>query len=205
MNERVIFYVDGLNLYNGLKRANLRKYYWLNLRDLAEKLCLPNQKLVGIKYFTSMVSTKFDEGKFQRQSSYLKALRTLPDVRIFLGRHQKGITLCNRCGKIFKSFNEKMTDINIAVEMFKDAYQKKCDTQILISGDSDLVPVCKAIMELFDIKLVIFFPPHRRTDRLSEYCHFSAKIFTNYFKKSQFPERIIDSDGNEITRPRYWK
>lgn len=205
MNERVIFYIDGLNLYNGLKRANLRKYYWLDLRALAEKLCLPNQRLVRIKYFTSMVSTKFDEGKFQRQSSYIKALRTLKYVRIFLGRHQKGFTTCSRCGKVFKNFNEKMTDMNIAVEMFKDAYQKKCDTQILISGDSDLVPACKAIIELFDMKLVIFFPPHRKTDRLKEHCHFSAKIFTNYFKKSQLPELIIDSDGNEIIKPEYWK
>src|SRR4030042_3279671 len=205
MDERAIFYIDGLNLYNGLKRANLRKYYWLDLRELARKLCLPSQRLVRVKYFTSMVSTKFDEGKFQRQSSYIKALKTLPDVEVFLGRHQKGMTVCNRCGKIFRNFNEKMTDMNIAVEMFKDAYQKNCDTQILISGDSDLVPVCRAVLELFNIKLVIFFPPHRKTDRLREYCHFSARIFTNYFKKSQLPEEIIDSNGNEIIKPEYWR
>ncbi|GAI90977.1 unnamed protein product, partial [marine sediment metagenome] len=89
MNERVIFYIDGLNLYNGLKKANLRKYYWLDLRELAIKLCLPNQKLIRVKYFTSMVSTKFDEDKFHRQSSYIKAIKTLPDMEVFLGRHQK--------------------------------------------------------------------------------------------------------------------
>lgn len=205
MDERVIFYIDGLNLYNGLKKANLRRYYWLDLMELARKLCLFNQKLVRIKYFTSMVSAKFDEGKFQRQSSYIKALKTLPDMQIFLGRHQKGMTVCSRCGKIFKNFSEKMTDINIAVEMFKDAYQNNCDTQILISGDSDLVPVCRAILELFNIKLVIFFPPCRGTDRLREYCHFSARIFTNYFKKSQLPEEIIDSSGNKIVKPEYWR
>jgi len=205
MNERVNFYIDGLNLYNGLKRAGLRKYYWLDLRKLAEKLCLPSQGVEEIKYFTSMVSTRFDEEKYYRQSSYIKALRTLEDFSIFLGRHQKGITVCNRCGKVFKNFNEKMTDMNIAVEIFKDAYQKNCDTQVLISGDSDLVPVCKAVLELFDLKLVIFFPPHRETDRLKEHCHFSAKIFTNYFKKSQFPDIVIDREGNEIKRPDYWK
>ncbi len=205
MNERVIFYIDGLNLYNGLKRANLRKYYWLDLRELAIKLCLPNQELIRVKYFTSMVSTKFDEDKFHRQSSYIKAIKTLPDMEVFLGRHQKGMTICNRCGKIFKNFSEKMTDMNIAVEMFKDAHQKNCDTQILVSGDSDLVPVCRTVLELFNMKLVIFFPPYRKTDRLREYCHFSARIFTHYIKKSQLPEEIIDSSGNEITKPEYWK
>jgi len=98
MNERVIFYIDGLNLYNGLKKANLRKYYWLDLRELARKLCLPNQKLTRVKYFTSMVSTKFDEDKFHRQSSYIKAIKTLPDMEVFLGRHQKGMTICNLPG-----------------------------------------------------------------------------------------------------------
>lgn len=205
MSERVIFYIDGLNLYNGLKKANLRRYYWLDLKKLAGKLCLPNQDLTRVKYFTSMVSTKFDQGKFQRQSSYIKALRTLDSVMIFMGRHQKGTTVCSRCGKVFKNFNEKMTDINIAVEMFKDAYQRNCDTQILISGDSDLVPICRAILEFFDMKLVIFFPPHRKTDRLREYCHYSAKIFTDYFRKSQLPASILDSSGNEIEKPDYWR
>ncbi len=205
MNERVIFYIDGLNLYNGLKKANLRKYYWLDLKKLAEKLCLTNQNLLKVKYFTSMVSTRFDEGKFQRQSSYIKALKTLDGVMIFMGRHQKGTTVCSRCGKVFKNFSEKMTDINIAVEMFKDAYQINCDTQILISGDSDLVPICRAILEFFNMKLVIFFPPYRKTDRLREYCHYNAKIFTDYFRKSQLPASIIDSSGNKIEKPEYWQ
>ena len=53
--EIVNFYVDGLNLYNGLKSAGLRKHYWLNLEELSKLLLKPNQKLNQIKYFTSIV------------------------------------------------------------------------------------------------------------------------------------------------------
>ena len=36
--QRVIVYVDGFNLYYGLKARNWRRYYWLDLRDLAERM-----------------------------------------------------------------------------------------------------------------------------------------------------------------------
>ena len=46
-------YVGGLNLYHGLKSRGQRCYYWLNLRQLAERLLRPNQSLVAIRYFTA--------------------------------------------------------------------------------------------------------------------------------------------------------
>lgn len=33
--QRVFVYIDGFNLYYGLKEAQLRKYYWLNMYRLA--------------------------------------------------------------------------------------------------------------------------------------------------------------------------
>ena len=41
MKKTAIAYVDGYNLYYGLKKADLRRCAWLNLRALVERL-LPN-------------------------------------------------------------------------------------------------------------------------------------------------------------------
>lgn len=44
---------------------------------------------------------------------------------------------------------EKKTDVNIAMEMYRDVSKGKCDRVILISNDSDAEPVLKAISEDF--------------------------------------------------------
>ena len=207
--ETVNFYIDGLNLYNGLKSAGLRKYYWLNLEELSKLLLKPNQKLNRIKYFTSIVypDENFDRtglSKHARQSRYLKALKTLKSLERILGRHQKNIIKCNDCEHITSKYNEKMTDVNIAVEMLKDAFEKNCTTQILITGDTDLIPVTEAVYNLSNTKLIIFAPPYRRNDRLKKYCHFYGKLFARYIAKSQFPNTVINKAGYKIVKPAYW-
>ncbi len=205
MSKKVIFYIDGLNLYNGLKDSNLRKYYWLNLYELAKKLCFPNEKLVNIKYFTSIVSSKFDVDKYYRQTIYIKALRTLPNLKIFLGRHQRSKTACKKCRLTITKFKEKKTDVNIASQMFEDAYSKNCEIIKLISGDSDLVPICDTIMKIFkNLKLIILFPPERHTERMEKHCTSWRVIFPNVIKKCQFPDVVVNKKGKQFIRPKYW-
>jgi hypothetical protein len=63
--------------------------------------------------------------------------------------------------KIFQSAEEKRTDVNIAVYMLDDAYQDVCDQFVLITGDSDLVPVIKTIKLRFPAKKVLVYIPAR--------------------------------------------
>ncbi|MGH9629467.1 MAG: NYN domain-containing protein [Bryobacteraceae bacterium] len=44
--------------------------------------------------------------------------------------------------------SEKMTDVNIAVELLQDAFQGAFDTAILISADSDLIAPIAAVRRL---------------------------------------------------------
>ncbi len=60
-NRRVIAYIDGFNLYFGLKTQRWRRYYWIDLQLLARNLLKPDQELVFTKYFTSRVSLPPDE------------------------------------------------------------------------------------------------------------------------------------------------
>jgi len=66
--DRVIAYIDGFNLYYGLREQGWQRYYWLNVQELARNLLKPHQELLFIKYFTSLVSpTLQDPYKNKRQ------------------------------------------------------------------------------------------------------------------------------------------
>ena len=56
MAQRVIAYIDGFNLYFGLKAMGWRRYYWLDLFKLSRNLLKTNQELVAVKYFTARIS-----------------------------------------------------------------------------------------------------------------------------------------------------
>lgn len=154
--ERVIVYIDGFNLYFGMKEKGWRRYYWLNVHLLAKNLLKPYQKLIETKYFTSRVSSMpNDPGKAKRQGEYLEALSTVPMCKIFYGHYLGKEIRCNKCGHSWATHEEKMTDVNISVELMTDVYQDKFDTAFLISGDSDLVGPIKAVRHLFPLKKVI--------------------------------------------------
>jgi hypothetical protein len=73
--ERVIVYVDGFNLYFGMRDAGFVNCKWLNISLLINNLLQANQELQEIKYFTSRVSNNPDKQK--RQSTYIEALESV--------------------------------------------------------------------------------------------------------------------------------
>jgi hypothetical protein len=70
--ERVKVYIDGFNLYHGLREKHGRRYHWLDLQALVTSLLRPGQRLVGIDYFTARVRQQPDSEV--RQATYLDAL-----------------------------------------------------------------------------------------------------------------------------------
>src|SRR4030042_3075424 len=94
--ERIIAYIDGFNLYFGLKSKGWRRYYWLNQQKLVQNLLNPQQTLVLTKYFTARISGPADKQK--RQTTYIEALNTLSDFQIYYGKYQNIPRQCYKCG-----------------------------------------------------------------------------------------------------------
>jgi len=107
---RIITYIDGFNLYYGLKDADFERYLWLDLVRLSLNLLKPGQKLTRVKYLTSRI--------------------TRPD--------DKRARQCVKCGSKWIGHEEKMTDVNIATQLLIDAYDDGFDCALVISGDSDV-------------------------------------------------------------------
>jgi uncharacterized LabA/DUF88 family protein len=201
-NERVIVYIDGFNLYFGMREAGLDNCRWLNLERMVSKLLQPNQILKEIKYFTSRVSNNPDKQK--RQSTYIDALESTK-IKILYGNYQDGSEECRRCGHIWRTAKEKMTDVNIATSMIVDAFNDLFDMALLISGDSDLVPPIKAVHTNFNTKrVVIAFPPKRHNASMALVAKGSLIIGKKTLIDSQFDSEIKSKTGYLLKKPVKW-
>lgn len=205
--NRVIAYVDGFNLYFGLKSKGWRRFYWLDVQKLVESLLLRDQKLLFTKYFTSCVSAKpGDPSKPRRQAVYLEALRTLPGLTVFFGHYLAKEQVCRKCGATWQDYDEKMTDVNIATELLTDAFDDQFDTALLMTADSDLVRPVQIVRARFPAKrIVVAFPPGRSSERLKQVASAYFVIGRGVIAGSQFPEKVRKADGFVLRRPTQWQ
>ena len=127
----VIAYVDGFNLYHGLRDKYRRRYLWLDLEHLVRRL-RPQDRIVAVRYFTALV--RDEPPALDRQRAYLDALGAhSATAEIILGRYQAKTVACRRCGSIWTSYEEKETDVNIAVSLVADAAAGASDIALIIT------------------------------------------------------------------------
>jgi uncharacterized LabA/DUF88 family protein len=199
--ERVVVYIDGFNLYFGMT-SSCPDVKWLNVEALAQNLLKSHQKLIAVKYFTSLVSN--NPPKEKRQRDYISALKST-STQVIYGHYKSKPKSCNKCGHTWDNNEEKMTDVNIAVQMLTDAMEDIFDTAMLISGDSDLVPPINTIHSKFIPKRVLVaFPPNRHNASVKNAAKGSFIIGKQKLKQSQFPTSIILSSGYELKKPSEW-
>ena len=202
--QNVIAYIDGFNLYYGLKTKGWRRFYWLNVQALAQHFLKPGQTLTQTKYFTTVMAEPPD--KHQRQAVFLDALQTLPNFNIYYGHFLVDKVTCRHCGHTYDTYHEKMTDVNMAVELMTDAFQDVFDVALLISADSDLVGPVKSIRRLFpNKKVVVVFPPDRYSRALQQAASGQKFINGAELSKSLFSDQVVKANGVVLKRPAEWK
>lgn len=205
-----IVYVDGFNLYYGaLKGSSLK---WLDLEAFCEAT-LPSEDVVLVRYFTARVSGKVDHGAPQRQTTYLRALATLPRISIHYGNfltNQTRMPVANpRPGRsktvaVIKT-EEKGSDVNLASYMLWDAFSGKCDTQVLISNDSDFCEPARIVHEHYGMRVGIINPHRGRPSKsLHANADFTKQVSVAALESSQFPDPIINSGHKPISKPATW-
>jgi len=206
--KRSVVYVDGFNLYYGAVKGSPHK--WLDLQRYFEML-RPHDDIQAVRYFTALI----DGPRRRNQLAYVRALETLPLVEIVLGKFKmKQVTCqvraCTFTGtRRFTTQEEKRTDVNIAVRMLDDAYQNVCDRFVIVSGDSDLVPVVNEVKARFPDKEVIVYVPARSRVRgaaveLRAAADKDRVLPLEKLPHAQFPPRVPDGSGRVITKPADW-
>lgn len=204
---RVVAYVDGFNLYFGLKAKGWKKHYWLDLNGLATSLLKPGQTLEGVHYFTSRIRANGrNVADMQRQSDYLDALATLPSLTIHYGHYLQKSRRCHSCGAQWMDYEEKMTDVNIAMQRLADAFDDHFDTALVISADSDLTTPVRQVRARFPAKRVIVAqPPGRNSVQLAGVATAAFTISETKVRQSQLPAAVTTASGYVIQRPAHWR
>jgi uncharacterized LabA/DUF88 family protein len=212
--ERVIVYIDGFNLYHGLKEAGYKRFYWLNIQSLVESFIRPHQELKMIKYFTAKITTG-DRAKKHRQDSFINAVKSLNLVEIIFGKYKTSNNLCPNydrdhpekfmCSGVLHEAKEKQTDVNIAIGIVSDALHNEYDTALLISGDTDLIPAMDYVRQNCAGKIVsVLFPPARKNDEMSGAATGSSIIGRKKLKDHQLPDVVIGKYGSKVYKPIEW-
>lgn len=91
-----------------------------------------------------------DREAASRQQIYLDALRAQSgsSLDLAMGRYQQKQMTCRRCGIGWTSYEEKETDVNIAVALVTDAALGEHDLSLILSADSDLCPAIRAVRDV---------------------------------------------------------
>ena len=205
--ERVAAFIDGFNVYHSIAEAKFNDCKWLNYHSLAQAFTKSKtQRLESVYYFSALVP--WDEQKLKRHKLYIKALESV-DVHVVLGRFKRVTRKCRgTCRETFSTFEEKETDVNIAVTMLRLAMQDDFDCAMLFSGDSDMVPALKNIKNVAPHKhLKVVVPFNRSSIELKNTCDESAKLKRKHLTRHQFSDTIIldQKTGTSICRPPEWK
>lgn len=203
---RVAAYIDGFNLYFGLKQARFKRYYWLDVAALAHTLLRPGQQLLATHYFTARIRDNGRNATDQkRQNDYLEAL-AVQGIQCQFGHYLEKQRQCRACHATWPDYEEKMTDVNIAIQLMTDAFDNAFDTALVISGDSDLTTPIRRVRERFPSKRVIVaFPPGRHSSELKRHANGYLTIGEDKLRASQLPEQIVKPDGFALQRPATWR
>lgn len=104
----------------------------------------------------------------------------------------------------YRTFEEKETDVNIAVKMLEQATLNQCDKFYILSGDSDFLPAIKSVRKNFrDIKLINILPINGRGISLGQVCDEQRMVSEDDLKNS-FLKDTIKIGKKTIKKPTSW-
>ncbi|MDR0485373.1 MAG: NYN domain-containing protein [Elusimicrobiota bacterium] len=202
---RKMFFIDGYNLYHSIDRLSeidvqFKNCKWLNLLELCCRYVdTAHDIFAGIKYFTAL---SWKPESRVRQQTYINALlfQCKTEIDVMYGKFKKRSKKCPLCQQDFIYHEEKLTDVNLAISLFENAYKNTFDEAIIISADSDLIPPISAIKSIFADKVIAILPPcDNPANDLINNAHKHYKMKRKTLLNSQLPNTC-----NQFIRPNKW-
>ena len=104
-----------------------------------------------------------------------------------------------------KGFEEKETDVAIAVKMLELAYSGTTDCLVLVSGDTDLCPAILGIRRMFPgIGVRVAFPYERYNRDLDRRADARFRLSPRLMARHQFPDPYVLRSGKRLSKPPDW-
>lgn len=135
MKKKAMVFIDGNNLYFGLKK-NIG-HYNLNYESFIKKLTL-DYELVRAYFYTALFKREDDEKVFNGQQKFLTYLQEVPYMQVVTGRVEKR----------GEDLVEKGVDVQLAVDLVRFGASGLYDTGIIVTGDGDYSPAVEAAKDM---------------------------------------------------------
>jgi uncharacterized LabA/DUF88 family protein len=229
--KRTAIYIDGYNLYYGRIRGTAFK--WLDVVSLFESIVKqqdPASKVQSVNFFTAPALANFathGQKSTIAQQDYHRALGLVHSerFRIIKGKHSvnhKGVPMptfvddkpYDRAvvSRVWK-LEEKQTDVNLALSIYRDAAKGLVDQVVIVTNDSDAEPAMKAVREDFPaITVGSIMPvrppadgvPRRISISLENVAHWTRRhILDDELAKHQLPDQL-PTKKRPIKKPPHW-
>jgi len=193
--KKVNVYVDGFNLYHAIDALNDQRLKWINLRTLAFSFVKPHEVLNHVRYFTAVLT--WNKEKQGRHKIYIRAQKAF-GVDVIESNFRKVTRHCYPQNRYCARHEEKQTDVAIAVSVLLDATRGDFDRAILVTADSDQIPLVKAIMNDFPNKrITLAAPPGRAGEarELGSLVHERVPITVGRIRSCIMPTVVHDDRG----------
>lgn len=227
--KRTAIYIDGYNLYYGRLRDT--DYKWLDLVKLFAHILKvqdgSQSSLSAVKLFTAYAKASFSshgQASAIAQQSYHRALSTLyPEIlHIVLGNHSHdkngallptfidGVPYDRSVRSRVWKIEEKQTDVNLALTLYRDAAKGLYDQLVICSNDSDIEPALVALKEDFPALTIGIVVPLSRTGprppsaSLIQHSHWSRKYILDEELAQAQLEAQVPTQKKPIKKPSHW-
>lgn len=233
MSIRTAVFVDGYNLYYGRLRGS--SYKWLDLVEFSNQLLASrtqNEILTRVCLCTAHAAGTFathGTNSVESQASYHRALQARhgEKIEIVYGEHSwdRGGTSMpifeaavgfdrSKTTRVWK-IEEKQTDVNLALAMYRACAKGLCDRLIVMSNDRDIAPALSAIKTDFPhIVCGIVFPlkpqlnsdsSRRKSGSLEQLADWKIDaISDDMLALAQMPVKVPVVAKKTIVKPAYW-
>lgn len=230
--RKTAVYIDGYNLYYGRLRGT--PFKWLDIVKFFGMLVVrrdQHETVEKVIFFSAPALATFathGAASVEAQSAYHRALKIIYGDRleVVYGTHsydKGGVDLpvfvpgcpCDRTRrvKVWK-LEEKKTDVNLAIRMYRDACKGMYERIILVSNDSDAEPALAAIREDYAKMIGVVFPvrpvePGHKTHRrisgsLAKFADWTIPSIRDAdLAAAQLPE-IVPTKKKSIRKPAHW-
>ena len=176
-SERAVIFVDGNNLYHGVKRLNLgRSSMDISYGRLSEKL-VAGRDWMGTRFYICKIAEEYSSKAHRNQLRFISDFERCDRIQHYFGRMEKRPVRSTVSKRLTKWLNalpsrddisvddniiselrqildfrktqpvEKAVDVMIATDMVSMAYEDKYDVAYLLSADSDFTPAIEKVRE----------------------------------------------------------
>jgi len=217
--RKTVVLFDGFSLYHALiqKHGPCRPYAgykWLDYHALADALLSSYETLQDVFLFTTYAREGMYDWR-QKRARHAILLKVQRDrgVKVRRGRFAERETRClvplvnGGCQKLFTTYEEKRTDVNIAVTLVEMAFQEQYENALIVSADSDLIPAITVAKRVHPAgRLVNVAPVGRHWDAqiLASECDAKLGMTEAHLKAALMPREVTLSTGEVTTCPSSW-